>query len=163
MKTIIVGFMLTLVNPIFANEINLVKITSDTDRIPSFMYVVLDKNHDISEFGKKDLDKNGDVAKRQIFSTELDYEGVVLKRQNGRNILIMRGHNVGPNYGGILELDFLYNGVTGSRKHFDISLTRDGQDWLVTVDGKAIHHLHFRVHRKRILGVVGIRDVQIIN
>ena len=107
MKTIIVGFMLTLVNPIFANEINLVKITSDTDRIPSFMYVVLDKNHDISEFGKKDLDKNGDVAKRQIFSTELDYEGVVLKRQNGRNILIMRGHNVGPNYGGILELDFL--------------------------------------------------------
>lgn len=164
MKSVLTSVMLVLSSSLFATiEIDLIKITSDTEPIPSFMYVTLDKHKNIAEFGKKDLDEHGDIVSRQIFSTELDYEGVVLKKQNGRDIVIMRGHNVGPAYGGLLELDYLFNAITGSRGRFDVSLEKQGDSWAVKVDDKTVHHLHFKVHRKRFVGVVGIRRVQIVN
>ena len=143
-------------------SIDLISITSDVDKLPSVMYVILDDNHDITEFGKKDLDAKGRVIARTIFSTELDINGVVLKKKKGRKILIMRGHNIGPIYGGGLELDFLYNGITGSRKSFHVELVRQDNTWSVKVKDRTVSHLNFKVHRKRFVGVVGIRKVEII-
>lgn len=147
---------------VFSKDIDLVEITSDTDMLPSYMYVVLDKGGDIAQFGKKDLDAKGNVMSRQEFSISLGSDGVVLKQINGRDIVVMRGHNVGPVYGGGLELDYLYNGITGSRKSFDMELAREDNKWEVLVEGKKVSHLHFKVHRKRFIGVIGVRKVQIV-
>lgn len=146
---------------VFSKEIDLVLITSDTDRLPTYMYVVVDENQDIIEFGKKDLDAEGKVMSRMVFS-QLDQEGVVLKKKKGRKIVIMRGHNCDPVLGGALELDFLYNGITNSRKKFHMELVRDNDEWKIHVKDQPVSHLHFKVHRKRFVGVIGIKRVQIV-
>ena len=162
MKVLIVAMGLAVSSLLFANEINLVKITSDADKVPSYMYIVLDKQGDISDFGKKDLNPHGKIISRVSFSTIEVLDGVVLKKQQGRNILIMRGHNMDSVYGGGLELDFLFNGITGSRKSFDLELVKQSHNWSLQVSGETIRHLHFKVHRKRFVGVVGIRRVDIL-
>lgn len=156
-----IGILLALLCSfnLFAKELNLVKITADKDPYPSIMYVVLNEASDIVEFGKKDLDKAGKVTKRTLFSTELDINGVVLKKKKGRKILVMRGHNIGPVYGGGLELDYLYNGITRRRKSFHMTLHREGDEWSVIAKDKKISHLHFKIHRKRFVGVIGIKKV----
>ena len=171
MRLLFLGFILAfchvassvaMIPNIPGKDIDLIAITSDTDRLPSIMYVVLDKNYEIKEFGKKDLDAKGKIISRTLFSTELDIDGVVLKKKKGRKILVMRGHNVGPIYGGGLELDYLYNGITGSRKSFHVDLDRQDNTWSVKVKDRKVKHLHFKVHRKRFVGVIGIRKVEII-
>ena len=70
MREIILALGLVFCSSVFSKEINLVQITSDTDMLPSYMYVVLNQDGDIAQFGKKDLDAKGKVMARQQFSTE---------------------------------------------------------------------------------------------
>lgn len=151
-----------VVPTLFATEIDLVKITAQNDPLPSYMYIVTNENSDIVEFGKKDLDAKGRIINKLVFPPDINDYGVVLKKKKGKNIVLMTGHNLGPIYGGGLEVNYLYNGITGTRRVFDMELVRSGNKWSVEVEGIEVNHLHFKLHWKRFFGVVGIKRVEII-
>lgn len=153
--------MLFMASSLYAREINLVLITNDCDRLPTYFYLRLDKHGDIREFGRKDLDTSGRIINRVAFEN-LNIAEVVLKRERGRKVVVMRGNNVGPVYGGHLELDYLYNGITHKRKSFSMKLVRDNDKWKIYSNNRPLSHLHFKVHRKRLIGVIGIKRVQIV-
>ncbi len=146
---------------LFAKEVSLVKITNDEDQNYSEMYVVVDEYNNITQFGKKEF-ANGKFFENFTYSNDLGYAGIVLKRLKERDVVILRGLNVGPQNGGALEIDYLYNGITGSRGVFNMELDRTSDSWQLMVKGRIIKHVHFKSNRKRFVGTIGIRSVQVV-
>lgn len=143
------------------SKVNLIKITNDIDREVSYMYVKTDEDFNIKNFGYLTfLDKR--LIEQKEFSNNLDHTGVVLEKQKGRDIIILRGLNVDYRYGGSLEVDFLYNGITGSRGKYTIELDKNSDSWQISKDGRVVNQIHMIANRKPFVGVVGIKKIKIV-
>lgn len=142
----------------FAGEVSLVKITNEEDREVSEMFIEVNENGDISQFGKN-IYLNGKKIKTDLYGDSLNYDGIVLERQRGRDVVILRGLNIDTLHGGGLEVDYLYNGITGSRSSFELELSRKDSRWSVQRNDKTIFSLHCVSHKKPFVGTIGIKKI----
>lgn len=164
----------------FASEAFLVKATNDEDREVAKLYLSLDENKDIERFIKRTFDHDGELVDDVAYDVGDKSAKVVLMYRNkseeenkgeneGENkenesmeILSLQSENFSPHQGGNVELVYLYNGITGSSKSFPMDLSRNGDEWELTVDGNPVSHLHMVSHRKWVVGTIGIKYIKII-
>ena len=156
-----VVFLYLTSGAVSAYEVSLVKITNEEEKIVSFMYVEVDDRNEITKFGKRDY-LGTELLNSKQYPTEINDIGIILKRKSGRDIVILRGMNVGTIYGGDLEIDYLYNGITGRRKSYDLSLILENDSWKLQVGESIVHHLHMKSNRRRFVGTVGIKYIEIV-
>ncbi len=161
MKKFILCLLLVLTSlPGFSKEVELVQITNDEDNAVAKFYALLDEHNDlIGLSGKKFID--GIAVEVTDYGSELDSEGITVKKLDEYNVVILRSSNIHASYGGQLELDFLYNGITGSRGSFEMSLEREGNTWKLYQGKKSMTHIHM-YSKKKFWKTIGIKAIKII-
>lgn len=150
-----------LIGTAFAEEIAILTVLNDEDSAITTIYVDVDEDNEIQAFRKEEV-MNNDVLTSESYGSELGYAGVVLFRKKGRDVVVLKSLNADAVNGGALEIDYLYNGITGSRKLYRLELDRTSDSWQVIRQGRIVETLHFRSHKKPFVGTVGIKRIDII-
>lgn len=145
---------------VFANKIDILKITSNEDKKVSTFSIHLNDNEEIVAFNKRSTIKD-QLVENISFDGELDYQGIVIEKRKGRKVVILRGLNVDNRVGGAIEIDYLYSGISGNRNSMELELLKDNDTWIISKDGKEVKHLHIICNRKRFLGTIGIKRIEI--
>ena len=135
----------------------LLTTTNNNDNLIAYLSVHLDENNDIIKFEEKAL-KGSKVIKHRYFTVEQVVEGIVLHEERGRAVYKLKSTNLSSHQGGIWEMSYLYNGITGTWLSKDVDLRRDGDSWSVYFEGKKVSKVFIKVNRKPIIGVIGVRE-----
>jgi hypothetical protein len=142
-----------------AKDIVALKITSDeSSKITTFTLKV-DENNIIQKIIKKSVLKG--KTKIQEINPELPAEGIVLEERKGRKVIVLKGHNVTAQYGGLIEIDYLYNGITGSRSKLELDLEPTSNSWQFTINNKPVKHLYV-VTNKKMFRTVGVKRIKVL-
>jgi hypothetical protein len=144
----------------FAEESKICVITSDIDAEQTDMLI------DVDAAGALDTIRLYKTMDKKVVSDEshpvervMD-DGIVASARQGRDIVILKTKNFNPENGGIVVMDFLYNGVTGNRKTYSMKMNKvNGKFVVTTMEGARINRLVFIGNR--VLGqMVGIKEIR---
>jgi|GEM_PF-1914555 len=87
-------------------------------------------------------------------------EGITIIEQQGREAVRLEVENFSVETGGTIVMNYLYNGITGSRRNTKLKMFRKGADFFLTdLMNAPVNRLYVYGNRIRIVGLVGIRDV----
>ncbi|OUR96668.1 hypothetical protein A9Q84_10010 [Halobacteriovorax marinus] len=153
-------FTLTSINALAA-ESSLVSITNDENATTFKMVIDIDGNKDIKNFYKDVFNKKMKRIERKKLAIERIYNGINIEKMDKYEVVNLKSDNFSRHNGGNLELDTLYNGAKGKRKSYDLELNRIGDQWEILFKGKKVNVLHLKSNKVFILGVVGIKDIQV--
>jgi len=100
----------------------LVHVNTDLDAKTRVLYLLLDDNGDLAGINYIDTTQNLTFTPDQILSGN----GAVLMHDDDHNVDVVRlkGDSIDLKVGGTAHLDYLVNGLTGSRGEFDLELHR---------------------------------------
>ncbi|WP_372655379.1 hypothetical protein [Halobacteriovorax sp.] len=157
--TVLLLLSLTSVSAL-ASEKELVTITNDDTPTVFKMVIDVDKNSDILKFYKDTYDSKTKVS-RDLIPLNKILEGVNLEKRDKYEVVNLKSDNFASHNGGNLELDTLYNGAKGTRKSYDLKIDRIGDQWEVQKDGERVQVLHLKSNKVFLLGVVGIKDIEV--
>lgn len=162
MKAFILAAALFSSLSVFANEINLATITSDSDKDVTEFNLILDNVNSIDSFKLKTTTPEGQIEKDDTYPVETVLDtGVTLLEKQGRAILKLKSGGFTAAKGGTIILDFLYNGARGTRKSMKLNLVKTAKGFaLQTLEGKPASKLFIVAHRVPILGTVGVSRIQ---
>jgi hypothetical protein len=160
MKLLVISLLFSLnCFHLFAAEVNLIKITNNMDNEHSIFSVTTDQNGDILSFTQTGYLKERQIYKLSYLISDA-YNGVTIYKRKGRDIVDLITDNLTEYNGGNITLNYVFNAVTGSRKQVKIELSRDGDEWKILHENKVVQDMHCLVHRKPIVGAVGIRSIE---
>lgn len=120
----------------------------------------LDKKKDITSFKLLELVK-GKTINDKTYQTSGAKSGIVLMEQSGRKVVKLQSDNFSSHNGGDVVLDYLYNGINGKRRKLHMDLSRDGDVWALYINGKKTTKMHFVKNKKAIVGVVGVKRIEV--
>ncbi len=141
---------------IMAKDILVSTVTSDVDSLVTKLWIVTNDDGSAKAL-KMTSDDNTDPA---IFSPSKVQAGIVLKKVDHYDVVVLKSEDFEIDRGGHLEMEYLSNGITGSTDTEELSIEFDGATWKLYYRGEAISRFHFK--GKKILGkLVGIKRVEI--
>jgi hypothetical protein len=120
----------------------------------------VDEKKDIKKFKLIEYNKGKEVAVA-VHETSGVSDGIVLMKVSGREVVKLQSDNFTEYQGGEIKLDFLYSGISGKRKKMILDVSRDGDVWALTAKGKSADKLHFVKNKKMIVGVIGVKRIEI--
>jgi hypothetical protein len=144
-----------------AKTVKLVKITNQEDKKTQVFSLSLDDKSDVKSFFYKTYNGEGKELSKKTFSADKADKKMVLYRSSGKDVVTIDAYKVSTGNGGFMQVDFLYNGITGSRKSIELELRRDADDWTLRKNGKKINKMHFISNKKAIIGTIGIESIQL--
>lgn len=161
MKGLFVVMSLCMSLQVFGAEKLMATITSDVDQNTGRFYL------DISEDGTTAIGVHVVLTGPRGETVQDDYhtaerviaEGATIIEQQGREAVRLEVEKFSVTKGGGVNMNYLYNGITGTRRITNLYLVRANNKFVLTdSSGKEINRL--MVYGHRILGaVVGIRAV----
>lgn len=150
--------MLSVTNATAATQ-NLATITNEEDSDLITLQLKTDENSDITHLKLIFKTKDNKVYDTDLYKAQTAADGIVLYKLDKRDIVKLKSPNFSTHQGGEIELDFLYNGITGSRDIKRLDLSRDGDKWSLRNDSKKVTKLHFVSNKKAIVGTIGIKRI----
>ena len=120
--------------------------------------LVLDDAFDIIAIKMDDI-QNGRLFESSKFPTQNVENGIVLFSAKGKEVLKLLSQNFTPVYGGLIRMNYLFNGLRGTRRNIEFDLVRAGDTWSVFQKGKAVRGFHIIKNRIRFIGEVGIKQI----
>ncbi len=161
MKSLLLCLLMIFSLKTFATEIKVAVISSQFDKNVSDFFLELDGNKEISGIRLITRMPNGGIFEDISAPAEnvLD-DGTDLIERNGRKVINISVENFSLKHGGTVVLNYLYNGATGNWQNKKLFLKNlNGQ--LILFDGaKKINRLYLVVNYVRVLGAVGVREIQ---
>lgn len=149
MKKLLFTLVVLFSQTLFAGEYLLLNITNEEDQeITKFILVTDQYNEEVEAFYKNTYDRRG----REISKTRVDVNqiaattGIVLDRRAERDVVVLRSENFASHNGGDIEIDTLYNGITGKRKSYSLDLQRHSKTWKLERNGEVITSMHLVSH-----------------
>ncbi len=86
--------------------------------------------------------------------------GVVIYEQRNRDVIKLQVENFNLTSGGVTKLDYLYSGVSNTRRVLRLMIVKDGDSfYLADKSGKKINRLFVKVNRAPVLGIVGVKEI----
>ncbi len=140
---------------ILEDRVMIATITSNYDSRVNELWLALD------DAGNATRLERLEVATRKIKTFQIPdlAKGVVLMEESGRDIFILRSTEFDSSKGGRLELNFLHNGLTGSRRSVGLQAEVGADGWQLLHSGAAFTRMH--VIANKILGkVVGVKELR---
>lgn len=159
MKHILIVISLILSFQVFSKETILTNISNDFDLETGTIALELDENKDITKLIQTGYLKGKQIY-RFVYSVDDLYERKSIYQRQGKNIVDLVSTNLNSYNGGIFNVSYLFNGIIGSRKSFDMELVRDSDDWFIEYEGKKIKDMKFIVNKKPIVGPIGVRFIK---
>jgi len=154
--------ILTMSFNTIAGHQHLLSATTQEDKdVVTLTLNTSDETQDILSVNFKVTTPKGIDITDKDFLVENISEGFVLLRKRKKDIVRLVSNNFSPHNGGPVILDCLKNGINGTRLPVEFDLSRDGDKWNLTFDGKPVSKLHFISNRVRIIGSIGIRKILI--
>lgn len=102
------------------------------------------------------------LSKPDIYSFDQVSKGIDLVKREKRSIVKLQSIDIDPLAGGVVEVNYLNNGITGKRKSCKIKILSEDGHWVMkTLDNVLIKSLHFTV-KKLAFKVIGL-DEMLIN
>jgi len=121
--------------------------TNDRDMIISMRYVTTMPNGGIFE--------DVSVPVERVIN-----DGIVIVERNGLEAVRLELENFDLKKGGVVKLNYLFNGVSGIRRLKRFTLKSDNQQYnLFDQDNNRVNKMFLEANRVRIFGVVGIKTI----
>ncbi|MDO9181886.1 MAG: hypothetical protein Q7U04_05740 [Bacteriovorax sp.] len=152
--------MLLFANLAKADEQTLATISNDENSNTYKLVIDSDEDSNSIKTFYKDIYQDG----KKISRTTLDYQvmiktGMILEQRDKYVIMKLKSSNFDIDQGGIITVDTLYNGAKGTRKIYDISMSKNKTGWGLTNNGKLIRQIFIQTNKVMILGAVGIKNL----
>ncbi len=163
MKTFFLTLLLCLSTTLFAREVKLATITGNVDTDTSLFQIEVTEAGLIDSVHFTTTTREGRVTQDSFFPAQTVIDvGVVLLERNGRDILRLEAEKTfSQEKGGIVKLNYLYSGVTGSRKTLKVSLTKNGEEFEIhTLTGEKVTRFYTKGNWHPILGLIGISELE---
>ncbi len=156
---------LVLSFPALAKTFELATITNDLDKEIVTFYLHLDQNDEIDSVSYITKDAQGRIIKEKDWIyNEVANGGVVLENRNDYDILKLQlRDDFNRDNGGGISLNYLYNGATGTRRFVNFDVLKKGSSYGLFHSGKLVNKLHIKTNHIRVIGLVGIAQIQIIH
>lgn len=96
-------------------------------------------------------------------------KGVVLRRQMGKDLLLLKTTQFNPSNGAAVVMNYLYSGLPPEQyKNLRFDLKRRNGKWFLFKDGakKPLRKLHFMANMGTVFGIpqaVGIRQIKLLH
>lgn len=161
MKFLLLCLLATLSLNAFSVEVKVASITSEFDQNTTEYFLDLDDNNVLKSMRYVTILPNGGILEDLSASAEqVLREGVVIVERNGHIVMRLEVENFSVKTGGTVILNYLFNGAARTRNIKKLTLTLiDGQFTLM--DGpKKINRLFLVANWVRVLGIVGVREIQ---
>lgn len=143
-----------------ASEQTLATISNDENK--NTYLLVVDSSEDHRQIQKfyKDVYANGKKVSREALDYRvLDRPGMILEQRDKYVVLKLKSSNFDEEQGGIITVDTLYNGASGTRKTYEIQLAQDKNGWALSSNGKSINKIFIQTNKVMMLGTVGIKNL----
>ncbi len=139
-----------------AKDVLVSTVTSDVDSYTTKLWIVM--NEDGTAQSLKMTTNDG--SNPALFGPSKVKTGMVLKKVDSYEVVVLKSEDFEIDRGGHLEMEYLSNGITGSKDKKELTIEFDGATWKLYHRGVAVNRFHFT--GKRILGkLVGIKRVDI--
>lgn len=161
MKALLLCCLIFMTSGLFAAEIKMATITSNIDQDVARFFLITDDKGDIDSMRYTITKINGSISEDITHPVErVMQDGVILVERDGFSVLKLFVEKFSPKTGGIVKIDFLYSGVSGTRYYVPYKLTRNetGYDF-TSLDNRPVNHLFIQGNWNVLLGLVGIRDI----
>lgn len=158
MKNIVksVVLVMMLAQTAMARDILIASATSDVDRVVAQLWLVTDAEGTAKQL--KITANDGSAA--SVYAATNVKQGVVIKKVDSYDVVVIKSNDFEVDRGGHFEMEFLANGITGSKSSKEIEIDFDGEKWQLFHNGRKASRFHFK--GRKILGkLVGIKDVVI--
>jgi len=153
---------LTLTLSAFAVETKICLITTDIDSEQTELLIDTNSNGDLDTIRLyKTMD--GKVISDDFHPAERAIiDGIVASERDGRQVVILKTKVFTATEGGVLALNYLYNGINGTRREFNLKLTKvNGKFVLSTPEGAKVNRLLFVGNRAAIINkFIGIKEIK---
>lgn len=162
MKLILSILLLFVAATSQAEVLKLAVITSEFDDNVMDFYIVTDDQNHIDSIRYVTTLPNGGIFEDVTVPAEtVMNEGVVIVERNGHQAVRLEVERFTLEAGGVVKLNYLYNGVTGTRHAKRINLGKMNAAFkLYDMDNKVLNRMFLKVNSVRVLGVVGIKEIQ---
>ncbi len=160
-KSLIIFLLLTLTGNLFAKKLVLLRVSSDIDTTYATLGITVDENDILQGFYYRTFYHNN-ILKDEVHYAgssvnKIYRSGLVLKKMKNWRVIILKSSNLDHKFGGRLEINFLSNGLIGSRgKSF---LTLKNSPWRVLKEGRTVKN--GKVYKKSYLDkLMGIKEIR---
>ena len=138
----------------------LASIVNDEDGGVIVLEILTDHYADITHLKLVYKDERQMVTDNDLYTANKAAAGVVLYKVDNLDVVKLRSPNFSTHQGGEIILDYLVNGVTGSRALKKLDISRNGDVWSLNEAGKKIKKLHFVSNKKAFIGTIGIKEIK---
>lgn len=160
MKFAILSFFLTISVGAFGASQRALTITNNIDTDVGII-TINDNNGRFTNIQSAVILADGSLVREESFDLNKLLAGAVVATKKNTPIVKIRfDRNFDPAYGGHFILDYLFSGVSGERRQFDLDLSRNGSKWEIIVEKKAVSKLHFIGNKKPVIGTIGVDRIQ---
>jgi len=157
-KMLLTAFFIN--NHALASEQSLLNISNDDSQTSYILIVNTSEDKRVIKEFYKDTYENG----KKIERINLDYRllannGMVLDQRGKYITMKLESNNFDVQQGGVITINTLFNGATGSRKDYEISLSKDKNGWAIVNSKKSVSKMLIQVNKVRFIGAVGIKNL----
>lgn len=144
-----------------AGETKLATITSDTDSNQAAFYLLTNAQGEIEAMRYLRTLASGQVITDETFNyEEIVHDGAVLFERDGHQVINLLVEKFSRTQGGVIRLNYLVNGVRGTRRDIRLSLqNKHGKFALYDQQGRKVNHMLVQGNHVRFIGLVGISDI----
>lgn len=158
---LLVTCLLLLTSSVFAETYKLAVITSEFDKDVMDFYVSTDDYDKVNSIRYVTTNPQGVVIEdKSVLASEVIERGVLLVRRDNYEAIRLEVEDFTIEEGGVIKLNYLYNGATGTRHIKRLGLTRMNDAFVLTDKDQLINRLFVKANWIRVLGNVGVREIQ---
>jgi hypothetical protein len=136
-------------------------ITSEFDNDKTNYFLETDETNSIVNMRYVTVQPNGGIYEDVTLPAErVMTEGAILVQRDGLVAVRLEVENFDLKIGGVIKLNYLYNGVLGVRHIKKLMLKEvDGEFALHELNEDRVNRLFLEANRNRVLGIIGIKSV----
>ena len=163
-QSMLFSLMMLLTLNAFAKADEAMIIRNDIDENIVAINIVSDDSGKFTEMRKIQTSSAKKVLADETFNVSALNKGATVLVRKGRDVVKIKfSSNFDPMYGGTFQFDYLYNGVSGSRKQIELDLRKNGARWEVTRGNRVAKKLNVIAKRAAIVGPIGIEEIRFEN
>lgn len=159
MKLLSIAFALTLTLSAWAGSHEVLRVTTDQDSRLVSLIVETNEQGDFVALRQITSLQNA-VTSNYAVSEDQGRKGFVLCKEGSYDVIRLKIlDRFEPVYGGPVKLDYLVNGIKGSRASVELEAAREGNRWVIKHKGSVVKKA--MVVSNKILGkVIGVSQIK---
>lgn len=158
--TIALLAFLSINTQLHAASYELVQISRDDNDLV-YKLIIDSDDESIIDQVRKETFQGGILVNNEILNHNELEKGIVLEEQKGFKALVLKSFNFDLVLGGEIEVDTLFSGVTSERKSYYFEIAKSESGWSIFNGSSIVKQLMIKVNKVPLLGVVGIKDLEI--